>query len=156
MKRFILWSSVFIVLVAAGIALARANSFMRHRWGHYGGPLGYVGRELDLSATQKSQIRSIWQGEKPTVAALVRELNAESKEMDQATAGGNLDEGKVQEIAGRQGSTVAKLLVEKEKLTSQIYTNVLNADQRTKADRLQERWHSRLDRLAARLEQTSD
>lgn len=132
MKRFILWSSVLIVLVAAGIALARANSFVWHRRGHYDGPLGYAARDLNLSATQKSQIRSIWQGEKPMIASLVRELNAESKEMDQATARGNLDEGKVQEIAGRQGATVAKLLIEKEKLRSPIYTTVLSADQPTK------------------------
>jgi hypothetical protein len=65
MKRFILWSSVLIVLVAAGIAFARANSFVWRRWGHYDGPLGYVARELNLRATQKSQIRSIWQGEEP-------------------------------------------------------------------------------------------
>ncbi|HEY4049912.1 MAG TPA: hypothetical protein VGM27_23870, partial [Acidobacteriaceae bacterium] len=80
----------------------------------------------------------------------------ENKEMDRTTAQGNLDEGKVQEIAGRQGATVAKLLVEKEKLRSRIYTTVLTPDQRAKADKLQERWHSRLDRIVARLDRTSD
>jgi Spy/CpxP family protein refolding chaperone len=115
-----------------------------------------MARELDLSSKQKTQIQSIWQGEKPAVTSLVRELAGESKEMDVATAHGVLDEGKVQEIAGRQGATIAQLLVEKEKLRSQIYTTVLNPDQRMKADKLEERWHSRLDQMASRLEGTSD
>jgi hypothetical protein len=59
-----------------------------------------------------------------------------------------LDESKVQEIAARQGTTITKLLVEKEQLKSKIYTTVLSPEQRTKADALQEQWHSRLDRIA--------
>jgi Spy/CpxP family protein refolding chaperone len=77
----------------------------------------------------------------------VHELAAEGKEMDQATAKGNLDEGKVQEIATRQGATVAKLLVEKEHFKSKIYATVLTPEQRTRADELQSRWHDRLDRM---------
>jgi Spy/CpxP family protein refolding chaperone len=155
MKRYILWLSVLIVLVAAGIALARANSFRRHGWRHHSA-FAHVARQLNLNHAQKSEIESIWQAERPTIASLVRELNTENKEMDRTTAQGNLDEGKVQEIAGRQGETIAKLLVEKEKLRSRIYTTVLTPDQRAKADRLQERWHSRLDQVVARLERTSD
>jgi Spy/CpxP family protein refolding chaperone len=89
----------------------------------------------------------MWQTEKPSVFGLVHELAAEGKEMDQATAKGNLDEGKVQEIATRQGATVAKLLVEKEHFKSKIYATVLTPEQRTKADELQSRWHERLDHI---------
>jgi hypothetical protein len=78
----------------------------------------------------------------------LREFAAEAKEKDTATVQGNLDESKVQEIATSQGATIAKLLIEKERLKSKIYTTVLNPEQRTKADALQERWHSRLDRIA--------
>ncbi len=67
------------------------------------------------------------------------------------TAQGSLDDSKVQAIAARQGETIAKLLVEKERLKSNIYVSVLNSEQRTKADELQKAWHSRLDRLAARI-----
>jgi Spy/CpxP family protein refolding chaperone len=78
----------------------------------------------------------------------VYEFSVENKEMDAATSQGNLDESKVQEIADRQGETVSKLLVERERLKSKIYANVLTPEQRTKADKLQARWHSRLDRIA--------
>ena len=115
------------------------------------GPLGYVAHELNLSDAQKSQIKSMWEAERPTVASLVQELASEGKEMDSATAQGNLDDSKVQAIAARQGETIAKLLVEKERLKSKVYTTVLNPEQRTKADELQKKWHSRLDHVASRI-----
>jgi hypothetical protein len=50
---------------------------------------------LNLNKEQKQQIRSMWQTERPAVSGLLQEFAAESKLMDQATAKGNLDEGKV-------------------------------------------------------------
>jgi Spy/CpxP family protein refolding chaperone len=155
MKRFMIWSSVALLLAAAAITISRADARRWHGrcdrgWRHHG-PLGYIAHELKLSETQKSQVKSIWQADKPTISSLVREFVAEGKEMDAASAQGNLDESKVQEIATRQGATVAKLLVEKEQLKSKIYTTVLTPEQRAKADEIQKRWHSRLDRLAGRM-----
>jgi Spy/CpxP family protein refolding chaperone len=115
-------------------------------WGRFG-PIGHVARELDLSNAQEQQIRSMWQAERPAVSGLVQEFSAESGEMDRATANGNLDESKVQEIAARQGVTASKLLVEKEHFKSRIYASVLNPEQRTKADKLQSQWHERLDHI---------
>jgi Spy/CpxP family protein refolding chaperone len=150
MKRIVIWSSVAALLVACvGIAVAGARGC--HRWGGRGwghrGPLGYLSRELDLSREQRQQIGSMWQAERPAMLSLVHEFAAESKEMDEATAKGNVDEGKVQEIAARQGTTVARFLVEKEHFKARIYAAVLNPEQRTKADELQSRWHERLGKL---------
>jgi hypothetical protein len=89
----------------------------------------------------------MWQTERPAMLSLVHEFAAESKEMDQATANGNVDDSKVQEIAARQGTTVARFLVEKEHFKAKIYSTVLNPGQRTKADELQSRWHDRLGKL---------
>jgi Spy/CpxP family protein refolding chaperone len=151
MKRSIIWSCVAALLVACGVGIAVAGARGCHRWGGRGwghrGPLGYLSRELDLSREQRQQIRSMWQTERPAMLTLVHEFAAESKEMDDATAKGNVDEGKVQEIAARQGTTVARFLVEKEHFRAKIYATVLNPGQRTKADELQSRWHERLGRL---------
>ena len=155
MKRVMIWSSVALLLVATGIIVARADGAGQHGWGRGGwshhGPLGYLAHELNLSDAQKSQIKSMWEVERPTVKSLVQELASEGKEMDSVTAQGSLDDSKVEAIAARQGATIAKLLVEKERLKSKVYTTVLNPEQRTKADELQKRWHSRLDRVAARI-----
>jgi Spy/CpxP family protein refolding chaperone len=156
MKRIGIWSIVALLLIGVSIIVARADGPGRRGWGGPGwsrsGPLGYVARELNLSEAQKSQIKSMWDTERPTVASLVQELASEGKEMDSATTQGNLDDSKVQAIAARQGETIAKILVEKERFKSKVYTTVLNPEQRIKADELQKRWHSRLDRVASRLE----
>jgi Spy/CpxP family protein refolding chaperone len=157
MKRYMIWSSALLVLVviAAGIAVARAagpgpRGWWGRGWG-FRGPLGYVSRELNLNDAQKSQIKTLWQAERPAVAMLVRDLASESKEMDSATTQGSLDESKAQAIAARQGETIAKLLVEKERFKSKVYSTVLNPDQRAKAEELQKKWESRLDHVADRL-----
>jgi len=155
MKRIMIWSGLALLLVATGIFVARAHGsgrqgFGRGGWSHHG-PLGYVAYELNLSDAQKSQIQSMWETERPAVASLLQELASENREMDSATAQGSLDDSKVAAIAALQGSTISRLLVEKERLKSRVYTNVLNPEQRNKADELQKEWRSRLDYVAARI-----
>jgi Spy/CpxP family protein refolding chaperone len=156
MKRNMIWLSaiLLIVLIGGGFAVVRsAGSDHRGcygpRWGFHG-PLGFLGRELNLTDAQKSQISTMWQTERPIVGALVKELASEDKEMESATAEGNLDQNTVQAIAGRQGETLSKLLVEKELFRSKVYGTVLTTDQRTKAAALEGRFHMRLYRLADR------
>jgi Spy/CpxP family protein refolding chaperone len=155
MKRKVISSILGLALIAAitvSAAEERAwHGWSGHRWGHFG-PGEYVAHELKLNDAQREQIKTIWQAERPTVAKLVREVSAEAAEMNATTAQGNLDESKVDEIAARQGASIAKLFVEKERLKSKIYASVLNPEQRTRADELQRHWHERLDRITERLE----
>ncbi len=156
MMRRIFWKSLGVALIVVGITAAWTETQQWHGargafWFHHG-PMGYVTHELDLSHAQKSQIKSIWEGERPNLAQLVHELASEQKEMDAVThQGGASDEGEIQEIAARQGATLAKLIVEKEKLTGRIYFQVLTPAQRTKADELRRHWSSRLDHIADRI-----
>ena len=68
------------------------------------------------------------------------------------TAAGNFDEGRVQAIAAAEGNTFSKLLMEKERFKSRVYTTVLNEQQRQSADKLQERWLDRMDHAVARFD----
>jgi Spy/CpxP family protein refolding chaperone len=151
-----IWISMALLLVTSGIIFARADGLRRHGWNGRGwshhGPLGYVAHKLNLSDAQKSQIKSMWDAERPKVASLVQELVSETKEMDTVTAQPSLDDSKVEATAARQGATIAKLLVEKERFKAKIYSTVLNPEQRTKADQLQKTWRSHLDHIAARIE----
>ena len=79
MKRFIIWSSAALLLVAISIIVARADGSGRHGWRadrgwSHRGPLGYVAHELNLSDAQKTQIKSMWEAERPEAASLVQEL----------------------------------------------------------------------------------
>jgi Spy/CpxP family protein refolding chaperone len=149
LKRIVICLAVVLAVAGVAIAWASRRSWQGcsgHRWGHFGA-MGYVAHELNLSNGQRQQIGSLWQAERPAVSRLIQEFAAESREMDQATANGNFDESRVQEIAARQGTTVSKLLVEKEHFTTKVYSSVLSPEQRIKAGKLQSRWHERLDHI---------
>jgi Spy/CpxP family protein refolding chaperone len=155
----IVWTSIGAVLIVAGITAAWTQT-QPWRAGHgplgfHHGPMGYVAHELDLNDTQRSQIKSIWAGERPKVAELIHEFANEQKEVDGLTVQGAPDEGEMNDIIERQGVTLAKLFAEKEKLTTRIYSQVLNPAQRTKADELQKRWNSHLDEIANRIDNTT-
>ena len=156
MMRRIVWTTLGAALIVIGITAAWTQTrtwrgAQGPTWFHHG-PMGYVAHELDLSDTQKSQIKTIWEGERPNISELVREFASEQKEMDALTfQEGAADEGKIQDITTRQGATLAKLLAEKEKIAGKIYSQVLNPAQQTKADELRKRWSSRLEHVADRI-----
>jgi hypothetical protein len=155
-KRIALWTVVGLVVVALVATVTRADLRGRRGWcglgWHHGGGLGYVARELKLNNTQISEVRSIWTAERPTVAALLKELLDGAHQMADATAGGKLDEDQVHAIAAAEADTFAKLLVEREHIKSRIYTTVLNEEQRQSADRLQQHLLGRLDHAVSRLQ----
>jgi Spy/CpxP family protein refolding chaperone len=146
MKRWVMWLLVAVVLFSSLLSIAVGVRSWR-RWGYGCGRFGYIAHRLDLSRGQRQQIRSMWQAEKPAVFLLVHEFATENQEMQTATANGQVDDAKAQEIAARQGATVAKLLMEKVHFQSKIYTTVLNPEQRTKADALLSRQQHWLDRI---------
>ena len=150
MSRIWIVLGAVLLLATATFTLARvahANHFGRH----WGGPLRVVARELDLTDTQKQQIKAIWQTERLAVAGLVRELADEQKDMDLADAAGKFDENSIAPIANRQAVTLTKLMIEKEKAISTIYATVLTPEQRTRADRWRAKWPSRLEEIADRI-----
>lgn len=155
MKRITIWCTVVVVLGLMAFIIVRAEARGRRGWCGHGwhrpGPLGYLAHDLKLSDAQRAQIRTLWQTERPTLSANIHEFLVENKEMNALAAQQNPDQSKVDEIAHRQATTIAALLVEKEQLQSKIYTTVLNPEQRARADELQKKWQSRLDDAADRL-----
>jgi Spy/CpxP family protein refolding chaperone len=155
MKRIMIWASVAMVLVVLAAVIVRAEARGRHGWygrgWHRAGPASYLAHELKLSDAQRVQIRTLWQSERPIFSADLRQFLAENKEMNALAVQGNPDAGKVQEIANREGTTIAALLVEKERMQSKVYSTVLNPEQRAKADELLKKLESRLDQRADRL-----
>ncbi len=161
MMRRIIWTTLGAALIVVGITAAWTQT-RTLRGGHspfwfHHGPMGFVADEMDLSGMQKSQIKTIWEGERPNISKLIREFASEEKEMDALTSqDGPPDEGRIQDIAARQGATLGKLCAEKEKLTARIYSQVLNPAQRTKADELRKHWSSHLDQVADRISNATE
>jgi Spy/CpxP family protein refolding chaperone len=137
------------VLIAGGLIAAGAHAKYA---GHHGQFLfdrgmGRLARMLDLRDAQREQIKSMAKAEWPTVKPSLQKLADGQKQMLAATQNGAYDEAKVRAIAEQQSQTIADLLVEKERFVSQVYANVLTADQRTKADAMRQRWAQHLDKF---------
>ena len=138
------------IFIAVGAEARARGGWCGHGW-HHAGPLSWLAHDLKLSDAQLAQVRTLWQTERPGISADIHQLLAENKEMDAMAAQETPEPDKVKEIADREATTVAALLVEKEFLQSKIYRTVLTPEQRAKVDELQKKWESRLDRAAERL-----
>jgi len=155
MKRIAIWATAAVALVLIAVIVVRAGArrgseWYGHRW-HHPGLVSHFAHDLNLNHDQKAKIQALWEAERPTISADLHEFLTENKEMNAIAVQENSDQSKVQEIADREATTIAKLLVEKVRVQSKIYSTVLTAEQRAKANELQMRWESRLDRVADRI-----
>ncbi len=150
MKKYAITAAVVVAVL--GVALAvHAEAKFRRASQSWGGPpmagrfLQHMADVLDLTDGQQAQIKNLWQAEQPTIRPLLKQLADTHKQMVAVTAGGKFDQEKVQALANQQAQTIAQLIVEKQKLQSQVYA-LLTADQQAKMDRLQQRHMARMER----------
>ena len=122
------------------------------RWAMAGNTPRFVQHLLDrasvalaLTDQQEAQIKAILEAEKPKVMPLVLTLKANREALESATANGAFNETQVQVIAAKQGQTLAALIVEKERVQSEIFA-VLTPEQRAKAEQFRERIKERIQR----------
>jgi Spy/CpxP family protein refolding chaperone len=160
MNRF-LYSTGAILLIVAGVVGLASADFSGASWsctrGHHGAfPLAYLSHELDLSDTQQKQIKSIWVQERATAIPLVRQLLTESASMPSAQSSAPLDESQARVVAEKEAVTLSQLLMERERLISRIYTEVLTPEQREKADQMRDRMHERAGKVLDRIEHATE
>lgn len=136
-QKLLVLAAAAILLVGVGTAFAQGQR--RAPRGGHERMFSYLAKQLQLTDTQKAQIKTLWQAEKPTMQPLLKQMADGRQQMMAATAGGAFDQAKVTAIAQAQAQVMAKMMVEKEKLQSQIYNTVLTPDQRVKADQLRQK-----------------
>ena len=140
MKRSLYLVGAVLLIVAGVIGIAGAEyGIGQHGWGFHGPgrfPAAFIAHELNLTDAQKTQIKSIWAAERPAITPLLRQVLNGCDEMSSANANGNFDEGKSRAIADKEAAAVSQLFVERERLISKIYNEVLTPEQRVKADQL--------------------
>jgi Spy/CpxP family protein refolding chaperone len=161
MKRYLYITGAILLITAGVVGIARADHFPgRYAWcmrsGPGGFPLAFLARKLDLTEAQRAQVKSIWAAERPTVIPLVRQLLNQSSNFSAANTDGAFDEAKARATADQQAATLAQLLVERQRLISKIYNEVLTPEQRIKADQLHERMHGRVEGFLDGLEHSTD
>ena len=136
-----------LVLGLGTLAVAQANLTDAPK--HGAGMRGHFGQrmaaQLGLTDQQKTQIQQILQGEKSKTQPLRDQLRSEHQQMAALTKGGAFDEAQVRNIANQEAQTQASLIVERQRVKSEIY-QVLTPDQRTKADQMQAQFGERMHR----------
>jgi periplasmic protein CpxP/Spy len=97
-----------------------------------GGPgLGLPLHQLNLTDDQRSQIKQIFQTEKPTMKPLMQQEFQSHQQLIQLVTSGNFDQAKAAAIAAQESQTHVQLEVEHAKIASQVY-QLLSSDQKAK------------------------
>jgi Spy/CpxP family protein refolding chaperone len=103
-------------------------------------------KQLNLTEAQQTQIKGIMAAEKTKIKPLMQQLR-QNEQAEQASINGTFDENQARAFAGKQAQLTADLIVEKERMRSQVYA-VLTPEQRQKALQLmQERQQHRQERM---------
>ena len=113
--------------------------------GHRHAAMERLARELNLTDAQKAQIKTMRQAQKATVRPLMQQMAQTRLAMLNATSGGAFDQAKVQALANQKAQIEAQLAVQKASFRSQIYNQVLTADQKAKADELRQKKIARIN-----------
>jgi len=142
MKKRILIMGGLVALVVCGTVYAATRQGGFHRlFGHR--LMDHIARRLDLTETQQTQIKSIIEAEHQKAAPLLEQAANNRQQLHEATRGGKFDEVQVRTIAAQQAQTMTELIVMRERIKARIYTEVLTAEQRSKADQLIQDMQSR-------------
>lgn len=128
-----------------------AAAWAGHRHEH----MARLAKELNLTDAQKQQIKTMMRAQRTTMRPLFQQMAQNRLAMLNATASGTFDQARVQAIANQQAQLMAQLSVQKESLRSQIYNQVLTADQKAKADQLRQSQIARINQRLERLSQST-
>ena len=136
-----------LMAVAAGLA---TSAFAQHRhmgFGrHDGWMLKRMTKQLNLTEAQQTQIKGIMASEKTKIKPMMQQLR-QNQQAEDANMNGSFDENQARAFANKQAQLMTDLIVEKERMRSQVYA-VLTPEQRQKALQLmQERQQHRQERM---------
>jgi Spy/CpxP family protein refolding chaperone len=102
---------------------------------------------LNLTEAQQTQIKGIMADEKTKIKPMMQQLR-QNQQAEDANVNGSFDENQARTFASKQAQLMTDLIVEKERMRSQVYA-VLTPEQRQKALQLmQERQQHRQERMS--------
>ena len=113
-----------------------------------------IAQKLSLTDDQKTQIKSVWAGEKDTVTALIGQWHDARKNLRDAIHASDANETTVRDAAAKVAVVEADLAVERLKLYSKI-APILTGEQRRKIAAFEQRVDDRISDAIARLSEGS-
>jgi periplasmic protein CpxP/Spy len=123
--------------------------------GHRGGGKGMMLSGVDLTDAQKAQVKQIMETSRTNMKTVHEQMKANRQQLEASSENGNFNQAQVQSLAAQQGNLHAQMIVEKERVKSQIY-QILTPEQKAKAAEMkaqmeqkrQERQQKRAERKA--------
>lgn len=132
-----------IAILAVGAAFVVAQKVMHHASGGHGPGFGRMHGGglmlggLNLTDDQKAKVKEIMTASKTNFEPIKRSLRENHKKMEDLTANGAFDEAQVQALATEQANLMAKMIVERERVKSQVFA-ILTDEQKAKAVQMKE------------------
>jgi protein CpxP len=133
--------------LSAGMVWAQAGpGHMHHGMGAFMGDpgLGFALHQLNLTDDQKTQVKQIFESEKPNLKPLMQQEFQAHQQMTQLVTSGSFDPAKASTIAAQEAQTHVQLEVEHAKIASQIY-QLLSSDQKAKVADMIARHQQRME-----------
>ena len=143
-----------IVTIGAAVLLAVAAAIAQGMHGH-GGPdgdfhhmMGFFTHYLDLTSDQQSQVKAIWEKEKPNLQPLMKQMHQNRADMRALEASGPFDETKTRALATQNAQTMIELQVQHARIKSEMM-QVLTADQKAKFAQFEAKKEARMSKHMA-------
>jgi periplasmic protein CpxP/Spy len=116
----------------AGVAFAQGPGARGMHRGFMGGPeFGMFLHQLNLTPDQKTQVKQIFQNEKPNIKPIMQQEVQYHQSMIQLITSGNFDQAKATALATQEAQAHIQMEVEHAKIGAQIY-NLLDSTQKSK------------------------
>ena len=144
-------SAVLAIILCATVAFSQSVVKASHGTRGFGGHgfgvemFGLNADYLDLSDAQMAQMKDILTKEKPTIQPLMQQLRQGHQQMQQLEQAGAFDEAKVRTVATQQSQVMTELIVQKERIKSELMT-VLTQSQKDQLAKLQARRQARMQK----------
>jgi periplasmic protein CpxP/Spy len=143
-----------ILTVGAAVLLAVAAAIAQGRHG-YGGPggdfhhmLGFFTRALDLTTDEQTQVKAIWEKEKPTLQPLMQQMRQYHSDKRALEASGPFDEAKTRALATSHAQIMIEMEVQHARIKSEMM-QVLTADQKAKLAQIEAKHEARMGKHMA-------
>jgi len=139
-------AAVMAVAIAVPFAIAQSKDAggkrQRHAEGREhgmrgGGRMGAAFRNLDLTDSQKAQMKQIRESHSQSLRPLMEQIRAKRQEIRQASAGGTFNEALVTQKLSEIAPLEAKLMGERSRLHQEMLS-VLTAEQKAKLEQSRE------------------
>jgi len=140
--------------IGAAVLLGVAALVAQGMHGH-GGPdgdfhhmMGFFTHYLDLTSDQQSQVKAIWEKEKPNLQPLMKQMHQNRADMRALEASGPFDETKTRALATQNAQTMIELQVQHARIKSEMM-QVLTADQKAKFAQFEAKKEARMSKHMA-------